>query len=81
MLFGGRNASVDRLYLFSYFAEIADELVQENQPNPALFRLLLASVEAGERNPVMHPLVRYYRNLEPEIKRLASQLCLLLELR
>ena len=49
--YGGRNASVDRLCVFSYFAEIADELVQENQPNHALFRLLLASVETGEKNP------------------------------
>jgi len=58
--FLGKNTSVDRLYAFSYFAEIASELVQENQPNPALFRLLLASVETGEKIPALRSLVRYY---------------------
>ncbi len=56
----GRDASVNRLYLFSYFAEIANELVQDNQPNQALFRLLLASMETGETVPAMSSLVRYY---------------------
>jgi DNA repair protein RecO (recombination protein O) len=58
--FLGRNSSVNRLYAFSYLAEIANELVQDNQPNQALFRLLLASLEAGERAQTMISLVRYY---------------------
>lgn len=58
--FMGREPSLNRLYAFSYFAELANELVQENQPNPLSFRLLLASLEAGERFPVNVALIRYY---------------------
>ena len=45
---------------FSYFAEIANEIIQDNQPNPPLFRLLRASLEAGELNEPNRALVRYY---------------------
>jgi len=55
-----KSPSLDRVYAFSYFAEIANEIVQDNQPNPPLFRLLLASLEAGERNAANKALVRYY---------------------
>jgi len=58
--FWGKNGGVNRLYAFSYFVEIANELVQENQPSPALFRLLLASMKAGETISDLNPLVRYY---------------------
>jgi DNA repair protein RecO (recombination protein O) len=56
----GREPSPSRLYAFSYFAELANELVQENQPNPPLFRLLLASFEAGERSAINTALIRYF---------------------
>jgi DNA repair protein RecO (recombination protein O) len=56
----GKEPSPHQLYAFSYFAEIANELVQENQPNQAQFRLLLASLEAGRGNMANQPLVRYY---------------------
>jgi DNA repair protein RecO (recombination protein O) len=56
----GKSPSLDRVYAFSYFAEIANEIVQENQPNQPFFRLLLASLEAGERNPANRALIRYY---------------------
>lgn len=56
----GKNPLLPRLYAFSYFAEIANEIIQDNQPNPPLFRLLLASLEAGERNEPNRTLVRYY---------------------
>ena len=56
----GKNPSLPRLYSFSYFAEIANEIIQDNQPNPPLFRLLRASLEAGERNEPNRALVRYY---------------------
>ena len=45
---------------FSYFAEIANEMVQEYQTNPALYRLLLSSLHAGEALAVNHSLVRYF---------------------
>jgi len=56
----GKGPSLARLYAFSYFAELANEIVQENQPNLLLFRLLLASFDAGEQSEVNSGLVRYY---------------------
>ncbi len=56
----GKNPSLDRVYVFTYFAELANELVQDSQPNQPLFRLLLASLEAGEQSPANQSLVRYY---------------------
>lgn len=56
----GKNLSLESVYLFSYFAEIANEMVQDNQPNQPMFRLLLASLEAGEGNGDAHALARYY---------------------
>jgi DNA repair protein RecO (recombination protein O) len=56
----GRNPDLVRVYAFSYFAEIANEMVQENQANQALFRLLLAALDAGERHAVNPSLVRYF---------------------
>ncbi len=56
----GKNPDLAHVYAFSYFAEIAHEMVQENQPNHALFRLLLAALDAGERWAVSRALVRYY---------------------
>jgi DNA repair protein RecO (recombination protein O) len=56
----GKQLSLEHLYAFSYFAEIANEIVQDNQPNAAQFRLLLASLEAGNTGAVTGPLVRYY---------------------
>jgi DNA repair protein RecO (recombination protein O) len=55
-----KDPSLIRLYAFSYFVEIANEIVQENQPNPSQFRLLLASLEAAKWNAVNRSLVRYY---------------------
>jgi DNA repair protein RecO (recombination protein O) len=56
----GKNPTLTQVYAFSYFAEIANEIVQDNQPNPLLFRLLLASLEAGEKSAPNQALVRYY---------------------
>lgn len=58
--FLGRNPSLDQVYAFSYFAEITGEMVQDNHPNQAFFRLLLASLQAGERNGVNLSLIRYF---------------------
>jgi DNA repair protein RecO (recombination protein O) len=56
----GKSPSLRQVYAYSYFAEMASEIVQDNQPNQALFRLLLASLDAGEQNTVNQSLVRYY---------------------
>jgi DNA repair protein RecO (recombination protein O) len=56
----GKNPSLNQIYAFSYFAELANELVQDNQPNYALFRLLLASLEAGKSPSAIRPIVRYF---------------------
>jgi len=56
----GKNPLLANVYTYSYFAEIANEMVQEGQPNPAFFRLLLACLKAGEGNSANQALVRYY---------------------
>jgi DNA repair protein RecO len=56
----GKNPTLDRLYGFSYVAELAQELAPENSPSALLFRLVLAVLEAGERDGVNHALVRYF---------------------
>ncbi len=58
--FLGRNPSLKQVYAFSYFAEIVHEIVQDNQPNPSLFRLLLASLKAGEERIPDPSLARYF---------------------
>lgn len=58
--FLGVNPSLDRLFGFSYFAELAQELVPENNPNPQFFRLVLSSLDAGEKCGVGHTLVCYF---------------------
>jgi DNA repair protein RecO (recombination protein O) len=56
----GKSHSLVNVYAFSYFAEIANEMVQESQPNAAFFRLLLACLKAGEENSANQALIRYY---------------------
>jgi DNA repair protein RecO (recombination protein O) len=56
----GKNPTLDRLYGFSYVAELAQELAPENSPSALLFRLVLAVLEAGERDGVNHALLRYF---------------------
>jgi DNA repair protein RecO (recombination protein O) len=56
----GKQPNLKQIYAFSYFAEITNEVIQDNQPNQALFRLLLASLNAGERNILNRSLVRYF---------------------
>jgi DNA repair protein RecO (recombination protein O) len=55
----GLNPTVQQVYAYSYFAELANEIVQDNQANYPLFRLLLSAMEAGEKNGVNQALVRY----------------------
>jgi DNA repair protein RecO (recombination protein O) len=56
----GKRPTLDRVFGFSYMAELAQELVPENSPHALLFRLLLAVLEAGERMGVSAALLRYF---------------------
>ena len=56
----GFHPSLVQVYAYSYFAEIANEIVQDNQVNYPLFRLLLSVMEAGKHNGVNMALVRYF---------------------
>ncbi|HTY62058.1 MAG TPA: DNA repair protein RecO [Acidobacteriota bacterium] len=56
----GIKPTLKQVYAYSYFAEIANEIVQDYQVNYPLFRLLLSSMEAGEKNGVNEALVRYF---------------------
>ena len=56
----GKNATPDRLFVYSYLAELAQELAPENSPSALLFRLFLAVLEAGEHLVVNAALMRYF---------------------
>jgi DNA repair protein RecO (recombination protein O) len=56
----GRNPSLEGVCAFTYFAEVAQEFVQEDQPSEVVFRLLLAVLAAGETAGVNLALVRYF---------------------
>ncbi len=56
----GRINSLSHIFALTYFAELVHALVQENQPSPILFRLLLASLKAGEKCVPVLPLIRYF---------------------
>jgi DNA repair protein RecO (recombination protein O) len=56
----GRTPVPDLLYTFSYVAELVNEVVEENNPNLPLFRLLLATLEAGAKQVPAPLLLRYF---------------------
>jgi DNA repair protein RecO (recombination protein O) len=56
----GRTPTLEGVCAFTYFAEIAQEFVQEDQPNEMFYRLLLAVLAAGEASGVNLALVRYF---------------------
>jgi DNA repair protein RecO (recombination protein O) len=56
----GKNPSFEKICVFSYFAEIVNEIVQDNQSNSLLYRLLLSSLDSGEKLTKFLPLVRYF---------------------
>ena len=56
----GKNPTPDRVFGFGYLAELAQELVPENNPNALLFRLFLAVLAAGERMGANEALLRYF---------------------
>lgn len=55
-----KNPDLGQVCGFSYFAELTNEMVQENQSNHPLFRLLLASLRAGENSAINQALLRYF---------------------
>jgi DNA repair protein RecO (recombination protein O) len=56
----GRNPTLEQIYGFSYLSELCQELAPENNPNPLLFRLLLAALAAGEQAGMTEALLRYF---------------------
>ena len=58
--FPGKAIDLRRVYTCSYFAEIINEIVQENQSNYVLFRLLLASMKAAISAVPTTALIRYF---------------------
>jgi DNA repair protein RecO (recombination protein O) len=55
-----QNPDLHSTCAFSYFAELVNEIASDNQANPALFRLLLAVLEAGAGRTISKALVRYF---------------------
>ena len=58
--FLGKQPTLDRVYGFSYLAELTQELAPENSPNARLFRLLLAILQTGEQIGASPQLIRYF---------------------
>ncbi|MDR1726869.1 MAG: DNA repair protein RecO [Acidobacteriota bacterium] len=56
----GKGLDLGSVYACSYFAEIVNEIAPDGQPNPVLFRLLLASLKACALRPPTPALVRYF---------------------
>ena len=56
----GLSPGLNQVYAYSYFAEIANEVVQDNQANHPLFRLFIGTMEAGNKLGVNAALVRYF---------------------
>ncbi len=56
----GFDPTPERVTVTSYFAEIVNEMVEENNPNPLLYRLFLAVLSATDRMGVSEALVRYF---------------------
>jgi DNA repair protein RecO (recombination protein O) len=55
-----KKPTLDRMFAFSYLAELTLEMAPENNPNPLLFRLFLAVLDAGERQGIHDWLLRYF---------------------
>ena len=58
--FPGKSIDLGRVYACSYFAEIVNEIAQDGQSNPVLFRLLLAALRACARAAATQALIRYF---------------------
>jgi DNA repair protein RecO (recombination protein O) len=58
--YSGKSSSLNHLFSCTYFVELIHIVAQESQPNPVLFRLLLASLKAAEKKVPIPPLLRYF---------------------
>ena len=56
----GRNPTPEQVCGFSYIAELIAGFLEELNPNPPLFRLLLCTLAAGEARGCDQALVRYF---------------------
>jgi len=56
----GSSISLGQFYGFSYVAELVHEYLEDHNPNPPLFRLLLATLATGEQHGCNEALVRYF---------------------
>jgi DNA repair protein RecO (recombination protein O) len=56
----GTNTSLRQFYTFSYVAELINEYLEDHNPNPQLFRLLLSTLATGEQHGCSEALVRYF---------------------
>jgi DNA repair protein RecO (recombination protein O) len=56
----GKNPTLDRVFGFSYLAELTQELAPENSPNAILFRLFVAVLDVGENKGCSEALLRYF---------------------
>ncbi len=54
------GAGLDRVYGFTYFSEIVQEMGEDNNPNALLFRLFISVLNAGEAVGITEALVRYF---------------------
>ena len=55
-----QGMDLDRLYAFTYFSEIIQEIVQDNSPNYPLYRLFISSLSAGEKAGISWALIHYF---------------------
>jgi DNA repair protein RecO (recombination protein O) len=56
----GTKASLPQFYGFTYIAELVHEYLEDHNPNPPLFRLLLSTLATGEKHGCGEALVRYF---------------------
>jgi DNA repair protein RecO (recombination protein O) len=58
--YSGKIISLNHIFAFTYFTELVNAIAQDNQSNPILFRLLLSSLKAGEKQDSILSLIRYF---------------------
>jgi DNA repair protein RecO (recombination protein O) len=56
----GQGMDLDRLYAFTYFAEIIQQIVEDNNANQYLFRLFISALQVAEETRVSVALVHYF---------------------
>ncbi len=56
----GKHPSLEKVCVFSYFAELIQEFAEDSNPSPLIFRLFLSVLNAGEGSAPNELLVRYF---------------------